>query len=57
MEKLSETLVQFIARDKATGHLRIESRGLTLPEVSDYIRKQVIPSNEEYIWNLKVVTI
>lgn len=53
MDKLSDVKVFLVARDKATNHLRIESRALKFDEVPDYIRKHVIPTADEYNWTFK----
>lgn len=53
MDKLSDVKVFLVARDKATNHLRIESRALKFDEVPDYIRKYVIPTADEYNWTFK----
>lgn len=53
MDKLSDVKVFLVARDKATNHLRIESRALKFDEVPDYIRKHVIPTVDEYNWTFK----
>ena len=52
MDKLSDVKVFLVARDKATNHLRIESRALKFDEVPDYIRKHVIPTANEYTWTI-----
>ena len=55
MDKVSDAKICFTARDKATNHLRIESRALDFNEVADYIRKHVVPTAEEYRWTMDCV--
>ena len=55
MDKLSDVKIFLVARDKATNHLRIESRALKFDEVPDYIRKHVVPTAEEYRWTMDCV--
>ena len=52
MDKLSDVKIFLTARDKATNHLRIESRALNFDEVPDYIRKHVVPTADEYTWTI-----
>ena len=58
MHKISDIKCRYIARDKATGHLRYESRALTWEEASEFTKSQVFLENsKDWNWNLEVLDV
>lgn len=56
MFKISDAKIRYIARDKATGHLRYESRALTWEEASEFTKSRVFIENfEDWTWKVEVL--